>query len=373
MPTGENVTRLILIGDYCHRPRGSFIRANSPPAWPIPGLRTSGTDSSSQRIERRLRGPCANLTDNSIPTQQSLCLSAHSDVSTPSASLPAESTSPSQTAPAEASGTSPPVNRSHPRALTLITRSFRDDEHLLRRVSQTWRARSAESTESPPPSAQGQSPSATKKTITPRCSPETSSNGRKRQEHTAEFVAHDRHRPTQSSGPEPSIMTAPPTPRTSAAPNSSSAGRSNPPAARPNSRPNPPSPPRPQAIKDKENARLIEIVDNLTGKLLGEAVVEVPRGIHRRRRSQSRRRPPLRHQRRQPHHGLLARQRKAAPPDLRPASSPPIQSPAASAPPTAGTRAVVYDARRRRTRPLHLRQSHPLRPGSARTAPASSS
>ena len=30
------------------------------------------------------------------------------------------------------------------------------------------------------------------------------------------------------------------------------------------------------AIKDKENARLIEIVDNLTGKLLGEAVVEVP-------------------------------------------------------------------------------------------------
>jgi WD40 repeat protein len=30
------------------------------------------------------------------------------------------------------------------------------------------------------------------------------------------------------------------------------------------------------AIKDKDSARLIEIVDNLTGKLLGEAVVEVP-------------------------------------------------------------------------------------------------
>jgi len=30
------------------------------------------------------------------------------------------------------------------------------------------------------------------------------------------------------------------------------------------------------AIKDKDNARLIEILDNLTGKLLGEAVVEVP-------------------------------------------------------------------------------------------------
>ena len=31
-----------------------------------------------------------------------------------------------------------------------------------------------------------------------------------------------------------------------------------------------------EAIKDKDSARLIEIVDNLTGKLLGEAVVEVP-------------------------------------------------------------------------------------------------
>ena len=30
------------------------------------------------------------------------------------------------------------------------------------------------------------------------------------------------------------------------------------------------------AIKDKDNARLIEIVDNLNGKLLGSAVVEVP-------------------------------------------------------------------------------------------------
>ena len=30
------------------------------------------------------------------------------------------------------------------------------------------------------------------------------------------------------------------------------------------------------AVKDKENARLIEIVDNLNGKLLGQAVVEVP-------------------------------------------------------------------------------------------------
>ncbi len=30
------------------------------------------------------------------------------------------------------------------------------------------------------------------------------------------------------------------------------------------------------AIKDKDNARLIEIVDNLSGKILGSAVVEVP-------------------------------------------------------------------------------------------------